>query len=172
MYQKWSGWKPFMLLPAAFVLVAAAGCGTVRHNLDLQKNYVPHAGSEVGVGEVSNETGRDFGYAIEDIMRDALVRAFQDRGLWPSDPKLPRMKTNCRILTYEEGNAVKRWLFPGWGPTVLSVRCYLLDSGLVVGSLAALRTVDYGGMLTLGAEGMVFSQVARDVADDIKAAIP
>jgi hypothetical protein len=161
-----------MPLAAAFVLVAATGCGTVRHNLDLQEGYMPKARSPVEVGEISNETGKDFGYAIEDLLRDALARALSDEELLRSGSKELSLMTNCRILTYEEGNAVKRWLFPGWGPTVLSVRCDLLDSGRVVGSLAALRTVDFGGMYTLGAGGMVFSQVARDIARDIKDVIP
>lgn len=71
--------------------------------------------------------------------------------------------TNCRILGYEKGDAFKRWLMPGWGSTVLTVQCDLLDSGSKVGNLEAERTVDAGGAYTVGAWEKVFKQVALDV---------
>ncbi len=57
---------------------------------------------------------------------------------------------------------------PGWGSTVLSIQCDLLDTDRKVGTLDAKRTVDAGGGYTIGAWKNVFRQLALDVVQDMK----
>ena len=164
-------WKSLTLkagfLLAGVLVVAATGCGTVQHNLMLQNDYVPKAGSKIEVGLVSNETGTIFDIPIETMFKDALVSALQEQGM--SGPGAPLdLVTNCRIVSYQKGDAFKRWLMPGVGSTELDVRCVLLDSGKSVGDIAAKRTVDGGGAYTIGAWEKIFAHVASDVAEDIR----
>ncbi len=153
---------------SAAVLIGAAGCGTVQHNLILQNDYAPKDGTKIEVGTVSNDTGRTFDIRIEDMLRDALIKTFQEEGLTGTGDAA-RLQTNCRILTYEKGDAFKRWLLPGWGSTVLTIQCDLLDANKNVGTIDAKRTVDAGGAYTAGAWEKIFAHVASDVAEDIKA---
>lgn len=148
---------------AVVLLAVASGCGTVHHTLVLEKDYQPKADAKVEVGKVSNETGKTYDFAIEDRFKESLVDALRKEELLRTDPLKPGLMTNCRIIGYEKGDAFKRWLMPGWGSTVLTVQCDLLDSGSKVGALEAERTVDAGGGYTVGAWEKVFKQVALDV---------
>jgi hypothetical protein len=79
----------------------------------------------------------------------------------------------AQILDYERGDAFKRWLLPGYGSTVLSVRGELTDTadGRLVGSFEARRTVSIGGAYSAGAWRTIFGKVAADVADDLEEAV-
>ena len=56
------------------------------------------------------------------------------------------------IIEYRKGDAFKRWLWPGYGSTVLVVEATLLDAeGNVDATAQANRSVDAGGGYTIGA---------------------
>lgn len=150
------------------LLVAASGCGTVYHTLKFEDDYKPKAETAIEVGSVSNETGKTFDIAIESMLKEALIQAFSDESLLRTDNRNLSLTTNCRIIEYEKGNAFKRWLVPGWGSTVLTIECDLLDSNSKVGTLIAKRTVDGGGGYSVGAWEKVFQQLAGDVVQDVK----
>ena len=159
------------LLTTVFIvllLVVASGCGTIQHKLVLEKDYQPKPDAKVTVGKVSNDIGKTYDIAIEDMLKKALVDALSDEELLCTDPQKCSLMTNCRILAYEKGDAFKRWLMPGWGSTVLSIQCDLLDSDCKVGIIEAKRTVDAGGGYTVGAWEHVFNHIAFDVVQDIK----
>ncbi len=153
---------------AAVLMIAASGCGTVQHNLDLQQDYLPKSGAKVEVGNVLNKTGQTFDVPVEDMLKKALVDAFLEANLAGSGSEASNLMTNCRIVNYEKGDAFKRWLMPGWGATELTIQCDLLDAGSVVGTINAMRTVTAGGGYTIGAWEKVFAHIASDVAEDIK----
>ncbi len=155
------------VLAAIMMLWIAAGCGTVHHSLELNDGYVPKAGATVKVGPVSNQTGKIYDMDVETMLRDALTNAFTIEGLAVSGATAGLM-TNCRILTFDAGNAFKRWLMPGWGATELSIQCDLQDKAGTIGNINAKRTVDGGGAYTIGAWKNVFIRVASDVAQDIR----
>ncbi len=160
---------PAMLI--ALLALIATGCGTVRHNLVFQNNYAPQSGTRIEVGRVTNKAGKTFDIDIEEMLADALVEAFRtNRILWLG--KGHKLVVTCDILKYEKGNAFKRWLSPGWGTTVLKIKGTLTENGQAVGAMEALRTVTFGGVFTIGAWKRVFTNVAKDIARDLRSKIP
>ena len=159
--------KAVVMFAAAVVAIIGSGCGTVHHELVLQKDYEPKAGATIEVGKVSNDTGKTFDIEIDSMLRDALVNAFLAEGMNAANGA-PKLMTTCRILTYEKGDAFKRWLMPGWGSTELAIQCDLQDANSTVGNINAKRTVDGGGAYTIGAWKNVFLHVASDVAQDVR----
>lgn len=77
-------------------------------------------------------------------------------------------------MRYEPGNAFKRWLWPGYGSTVIKLHCELTDSTnhKVIGSVDALRTVSWGGGYSIGAWKTIFASVAKDVVSELRTKIP
>jgi len=76
---------------------------------------------------------------------------------------------DVNIIEYRKGDAFKRWLWPGYGSTVLVVEATLLDAeGNVDATAQANRSVDAGGGYTVGAWESVFDDVARDLVSDLK----
>jgi hypothetical protein len=156
-----------MIVFGLVLVLGTAACGTAHHTLVLENDYAPKAIAKIEVGTISNDTGKTFDIQIEAMLKEALVKAFLDEGL-AGAAEGTDLVTNCQILDYEKGDAFKRWLWPGWGSTVLTIRCKLLDSDRNIGTIDARRTVDAGGAYTAGAWEKVFSHVASDVAQDIR----
>lgn len=99
----------------------------------------------------------------------ALRRELASRDvLWSSQPGARRFTLDVEITQYEAGNAFKRWLLPGFGATVLSVRGVLKKSdGSAAGAFEHSRGVYAGGLYTVGAWHGIFDQVAADIARDL-----
>jgi hypothetical protein len=161
------------LLPTIFLvmLIVISGCGTTHHNIAMQNDYLPKAASKVEVRKVSNNTGEKFDVDVEQMLATALERRLRDEQLLYASNTGPKLSMNCKILTYEKGNAFKRWLMPGWGATTLSVQCDLLDTNKVIGSLNAMRSVSAGGGYTINEWEKVFADVAKHIAQDIKSKV-
>ncbi len=133
------------------VLIGASGCGSSHHNIAMQNDYVMKPLLKVEVGKVTNTTGEQFDVNVEQMLSDALLKKLVEEHLLYTSNEEQKVSTNCKILTYEKGNAFKRWLAPGWGATSLSIQCDLYDSNKVVGSLNAMKSVTAGGGYTIGA---------------------
>jgi hypothetical protein len=72
------------------------------------------------------------------------------------------------IREYRPGSAFKRWLWPGYGSTILWVESELRKGDRKVGSISTKRTVDAGGAYTAGAYKSIFGSVAEDIVTDLK----
>src|SRR5262245_37034911 len=165
-----SGFTPLRHLAAsAGVILALYGCGTVDHKLTLTDNYTPPIGTAVEVGKVTNATGQAFEVNVEQLLTEALSQQLQKEGMIPTQASANKIVMNSNIVEYDEGNAFKRWLLPGWGSTVLSVQCDLREGSQKVGSVDARRTVSFGGGYTIGAWRYIFAHLAEDVVEDLKA---
>ena len=57
----------------------------------------------------------------------------------------------------------------GYGATELSVRCAVFKGDEKVGNVFARRTVEAGGLYTVGAWKGVFETVAEDLVEELKA---
>jgi len=163
--------KGFLLVMVIFIIFIASGCGTVRHTLDFQNNYVPQAGTKIEVGPVTNETGEKFDIDVEKMLATALTDKLREKELMWEGKDGSKLTTKCKIVEYKKGDAFKRWLMPGWGSTALAVNCDLADSNNVVGIISARRTVDAGGGYTIGAWEKVFGQLAMDIVEDVQSHI-
>ncbi len=160
--------KILLLAFLGLFIFAASGCGSAHHSLDFQNNYVLKADAKVEVGPVTNETGEKFDIDIEKMLATSLADKLRDEKLLWEGAEGSKLTTNCKVLEYKKGDAFKRWLMPGWGSTILTIKCDMMDSDNVVGIINAKRTVDAGGAYTIGAWQQVFGQVALDIVQDIK----
>jgi uncharacterized protein DUF4410 len=160
---------------AAVLTVLLAGCGSVSHQAQFEPTYVPKADTRIEVGPVTNDTGKTFDVDVSKMLADALTEQLtSDQLLWAT----PQQETGhliiaTKIVDYDEGDAFKRWLLPGWGSTVLSMHCELKDSasGKLIGSVDARRTVSFGGALTIGAWRTIFASVAKDVVKELRSQV-
>lgn len=149
---------------AVTALLLAAACGTAEHKVAFDAHYSVKPGTKVVLGPVKNQTGQTFDIDVEKMLADAFNQSLKDKNLaWPGG-EVPRLQLTADIVEYAKGDAFKRWLMPGYGSTVLVVRGVLHDSeNRKVGSVDAKRTVDAGGLYTVGAWETIFRSVAEDV---------
>jgi len=161
----------FLIL--AGVLFAVAGCGSVAHHAEFEPQYSEKAAtSKIEVGPVTNETGATLEVDVSGMFTQALTEQLQSQQmLWESATPGDHLIISTKVVEYDEGNAFKRWLLPGWGSTVLTLHCELKDSvsGKMVGTADARRTVSFGGAYTIGAWKTIFASVAKDVVSDLRA---
>jgi hypothetical protein len=154
-------------------LLVLSACGTVEHKLNLMSSYTPDAMTGIEVGKVTNETGKAVNtQLIEDMLRQALTAKLKAENLLWSSGMQNKLVLDSKILDYEEGDAFKRWLLPGWGATVLTIQSDLRQDGQLVGTVDAKRTVSVGGGYTIGAWRTVFDSLAGDVVEDLRSKIP
>ena len=165
-----TGWQIGKTVSAlALTLLVVAGCGTVEHKVALEQSYRVQPGTKVEVGPVKNTTGQRFDVDIEKMLGDALVETLQNRDLYWTSAPAPKLILTAEIVQYAKGDAFKRWLMPGWGATALVVRARFTDpEGHEVGQVDAKRTVDSGGLYTVGAWSTIFSNLADDVVTDLE----
>jgi len=136
---------------------------------------VSKADTRIEVGPVTNETGKTVDVDIPKMFTDALTEQLtDDHLLWSGGSHdVDHLVITTKIIDYDEGDAFKRWLLPGWGSTVLSIHCELKDSasGKLAGSVDAHRTVTFGGAYTIEAWQSIFASVAKDVVGDLRSHI-
>jgi hypothetical protein len=157
----------------SFVMVAAVlllvGCGTAQHSVKVDDAFTPQAGTLVEVGPVTNQTGHTFEVNVDQLLTDALTQELRSQKLLWTGSDSRRLVLLSTIVEYEEGNAFKRWMLPGWGGTALTVRGDLKDGDRIVGSVDARRTVSAGGGYTIGAWKSIFGDLAKDIVADLRA---
>src|SRR5439155_3276414 len=141
-----------------------------RHTAKFETVFTPKPDTRIEVGPVTNETGKTFTLDLPKMLTDALSKTLEDeRLLWTGNPANDRVIMTSQIVEYEEGDAFKRWLLPGWGTTVLSIHCELKDSATnrMIGAVDARRTVSIGGAYSIGAWKTIFASVAKDVVKEL-----
>ena len=161
--------KNFLLIFYGLLFIAVAtGCGTVQHKVDFKDKYTPPADTKIELGRVMNKTGEEFDIDIKKMLSDSLAKTLEEKELLWSGTGGHRLLLESNIIEYKKGDAFKRWLLPGWGATVLIIRCDLVEEdNSIVGSVEATRTVSAGGGYTIGACKTVFDKLAIDVVEDL-----
>lgn len=158
--------KSILLIFPILLLVA---CGTVEHSVRVEDDQAFGADTRVMVGKVANKTGERFDVDIEAMLRDAMVSELAKEGLLGQPGAAGVVTMDVNIIEYRKGDAFKRWLWPGYGSTVLVVEATLLDrQGNVDATAQANRSVDAGGGYTVGAWEKIFKDVAADLVSDLK----
>jgi hypothetical protein len=106
------------------------------------------------------------------MLRDAMVNELAEDNLLGTQDSPDVVEMNLNIIEYRKGDAFKRWLWPGYGSTVLVIEATLLDrDGNVDATAQANRSVDAGGGFTTGAWEKIFKTVASDLVSDLKGSI-
>lgn len=163
-------------LVAALALLGS-GCGSASRNVRFDEGYRCPPGARIEVPPAENATGRTFG-EIDVGMRlsEELASALRAEGILAetSTAGESRLRLPCKVAGYEPGSAFKRWLWPGYGSTVLDVKCEIRETATdrVVGSAEARHTVDAGGAYTAGAWKYIFRNLSADLAKAIKEKLP
>jgi hypothetical protein len=156
----------------AFPVLLLVACGTVEHSVKVEDQQAFGANTKVLVGDVVNKTGESFDIDVEDMLRQAMVDELAGENLLGQEGAPDVVTMNVNIVEYRKGDAFKRWLWPGYGSTVLVVEATLLDAeGNVDASARAHRSVDAGGGYTIGAWEKIFRDVASDLVSDLKSAV-
>ena len=159
-------------LLSILLVLSLAACGTVKHSVKVEDQQAFGQDTKILVGEVANKTGESFDIDIETMLSDAMVNELTNENLLGQDGTTNAVTMNVNIIEYRKGDAFKRWLWPGYGSTVLVVEATLLDAdGNVDATAQANRSVDAGGGYTIGAWEKIFEDVAADLVTDLKAAI-
>lgn len=158
--------KVLVWVCSAFILAA---CGTAEHSVRVADQLAFRTDTTIAVGNVSNKTGETFDIDIEGMLRGSMVRALKKESLLGQQGAPGVVSMDVNIIEYRKGDAFKRWLWPGYGSTVLVVEATLLDSnGNVDATAQANRSVDAGGGYTIGAWEKIFDDVADDLVSDLK----
>lgn len=155
-----------------FPLLFLVACGTVEHSVRVEDQQAFGVTTKILVGEVANKTGESFDIDIAAMLRDAMVNELAKENLLGQQGARDLVTMNVNIIEYRKGDAFKRWLWPGYGSTVLVVEATLLDAeGNVDATAQANRSVDAGGGYTTGAYKEIFEDVAADLVADLKVKI-
>jgi hypothetical protein len=155
----------------AIIMSSLVGCGTSHQAVNLESGFQSKANMKVEVGKVTNVTGKEFGEVdVVAMFKDCFTERLQKQNLLSEDPKGQRLIFDTKITEYEPGNAFKRWLLPGYGSTILGVNCDMKDAetGKLIGTIDARRTVSMGGGYTIGAWRTIVGEVADDVVSKLK----
>ena len=156
-------------LPLMFSVLMLAACGTVEHSVRVEDKQAFRADTKIVVGEVANKTGESFDIDIEAMLREAVTNELTKESLLGQQGVPGVVSMDVNIIEYRKGDAFKRWLWPGYGSTVLVVEATLRDiEGNVDATAQANRSVDAGGGYTVGAWETIFENVAGDLISDLK----
>jgi len=152
-----------------FSVLMLAACGTVEHSVRVEDKQAFRADTKIVVGEVANKTGESFDIDIEAMLREAVTNELTKESLLGQQGVPGVVSMDVNIIEYRKGDAFKRWLWPGYGSTVLVVEATLRDiEGNVDATAQANRSVDAGGGYTVGAWETIFENVAGDLISDLK----
>lgn len=163
------------ILMALIGALLLSGCGTANHSAVYVPGYALSPEATVAVGAVSDaapvidrgEELKDFDVAA--AMRKQLEAKLRESGLHVASAGTEgSLVLSVKIVDYQPGDAFKRWLWPGYGSTILSVAGLLQDGDETVAVIKARRTVDAGGGYTIGAWEEIFGDVADDIVSDLK----
>lgn len=137
-----------LIFPILFLMA----CGTVEHSVRVEDQQAFGVDTRIFIGDVTNKTGESFDIDIEAMLRDAMESELTKENLLGQEGVPGAITMDISIIEYRKGDAFKRWLWPGYGSTVLVVEATLLDAeGNVDATAQANRSVDAGGGYTIGA---------------------
>jgi hypothetical protein len=161
-----------MLVMMVAMGIGMMGCGTTNRNVKLYEGHQITGDTRIEVPLAKNATGQTFTEIdVEKSLTEEMKRALAGEGIWADNTYTGNyLLLPCQIMDYSPGSAFKRWLMPGYGSTVLNVKCELHESGTdnVVGVAEARHTVDAGGGYTIGAWEYIFGKLSKDLAKEIK----
>ena len=144
-----------------------AGCGSVRHAAHYDTDFAAAKDMQIEVDSVVNVTGTSYEEDIVPLFRNALSKELSDANLlWSATGTTPHMVLSTKIVEYEPGYSLKRWLIPGWGTALCTVHCELKHSDMrtLLGSIDTRRTISIG---QFAGGRRVVENTAADVAGAI-----
>ena len=169
----WSLWAGVVCQIGCALLLA--GCvGAANHFATYTPQFMPTPASRYSVGTVVNSSDplkrsdvpADFDPSAE--LRLQLERQISANGLAYDTNAPDAIILMATITDYDPGNAGLRWLSPGAGATILTVKCDLRQNGVDAGTIRVRRTTETGGLYSVGQWKTIFQPVAGDIVDALK----
>ena len=158
--------KKIVYLSVFFLLIFFTGCAT-KSSLVLKDGYSFKEKPSINIDKITNNTSKIYKHNIEETMKEALIKEFKDNNLLALSNN-SNIDLEVSILNYEEGNAFKRWLMPGWGATILNVEAILKENGNIIATSKINNNIPAGGAYTIGAWRQVFFDTAEKLVEDIQ----
>jgi hypothetical protein len=157
-----------------FWCLLLAGCGSVAQTTKLEAGFVPSGNPLVSIGEITNVSPPFPDDEKVELNPLQELRAQLKQKLQENDMLMSQGSTGTNyvlipeIREYRPGSAFKRWLWPGYGPTILWVESVLREGDKKVGEISTRHTVEAGGAYTAGAYKSIFGAVAEDIVADLR----
>jgi len=155
--------------PFIAMCVFLTGCGSLSHSTSLQ-NITALPKEAIFLGSMTNKTSAVIAFDYESYYRTELQAELAKKSVSVStEASSNDLVLNTFILEYAAGNAFKRWLFPGYGSSICTLRVEVISqsSQQMVAVINARRSISFGGAYTIGAFKTVFRDVARAVAKQL-----
>ena len=156
----------FSIILLTFII---AGCAS-SSSIEVASGVTISSNLSIDDIKVSNKSGETFdGTNVEAMMKAAIEEQVTQNKLRLFSEARDSHLLEIDIIQYSKGSAVKRWLLPGAGKTVLSVEATLkTPSGQIIAESQATESIGAGGLYTIGAWKKVFNKVAKSLVKDIK----
>jgi hypothetical protein len=159
------------LLPALMVLTltAVSGCGKSSQSTTVDNPAVPHSSIRIKVMDVSNDSKALPDVDMIGLLWDSLKEQLAKDGmLWTKDWVGTPLLMEARIIGYQRGDDIQRWVAPGFGSTKLAVRCEVKDGDRLVATVETKRSIGFGDGIQFRAWRKIYSQVAEDVVRELR----
>jgi hypothetical protein len=151
------------------VLMAVWSCGTAQKDLKATSGFILTPDTRIVVADVSNDTGQVVDVDVIGLFWDALSEALRKQNLlWTKGSAGTPLKLEAHLLKYKKGNALERWLIPGFGKTLLAVRCDLKEGMQVLAAVEARRSISFGDGPLMGAWKKIFTSVAEETVEELR----
>lgn len=166
----WGGarWWP-VIAGALLTATVFQGCATQSAH-QIQQPFVPTKHRAIRIEPCEDRTGfagkRDLAGEATRILTEK-VKASK---LFEITTEAHLVLT-CDIERFAEGSALKRWVWPGWGPTQATVAVIVWETpgDKVLATLRSQSSVKAGGLYTIGADQYIFSVAFSDIIEQLKA---
>lgn len=160
-----------------FALILSGCAATGKPMVWKEKNVSFDTYRTFEIQPVVNETGKDFKQDIASLLTTQLKEQFREKGLPTTDTSGESngvLMVQSVLLTYEPGNAFKRWLAPGAGKTQCTLRARLVDkqNNKTVAEIVAAKEVGAGGLYSAGADTWILKEVAAEIAQEVAKMMP
>jgi hypothetical protein len=153
----------------ATLIVAAFGCGTAHHSAKLEYGAAIRSDARIKVVDVSNDSKDLPDVDMIGLLWDSLKEQLHKESLlWTQDAGGTPLLMEAHITKYKKGDDIQRWFVPGFGSTVLSVRCDVKDGDMLVASVEVRRSIAYGDGIKFRAWKQIFAQVAEDAVREVR----
>ena len=98
-----------------------------------------------------------------------LTKKIQATQLFEITPDAHLVLT-CDIERFAEGSALKRWVMPGWGSTLVSVAVMVWEKpgDNILSTFRSQSSVKEGGLYTVGADQYILSVAFNDIVDQLR----
>jgi len=143
---------------------------------NLKQSYLTQPKITIQVNKITNQSGKNFDIDVESILSNALTDKLLSEYLLYTNKNNKPLLLNCKIIEYEPGNPLKRWLESAWGSPKITIQCDLYNGDKLIGTVDTSRrlisgTATVGGEYSSQAWRIIFSDIAEDIIDKLKSKI-